>query len=89
MLPLPRVVFIDEGCPGELARGGCPEGGERACQPLLIDSLAPLSALKHRGAEEGLTYDRECFEIREAAGLAAPTPRPEDLAAAGRTVSVS
>ena len=44
--PLPRLAFIDEDCPGELAAGGCEAAGERACQMLLVDSLAPLTTLR-------------------------------------------
>src|SRR5262245_58670464 len=44
--PLPRLAFVDEGCPGELAVGGCEASGERACQMLLVDSLVPLTTLR-------------------------------------------
>jgi hypothetical protein len=79
--PLPRLAFVDEGCPGAAARGGCELDGDRACGTLLIDTLAPMSAL----AREGLTgpeFHRECLEIRSAEGLAAAAPDADALAAA-------
>jgi hypothetical protein len=78
--PLPRLAFVDEGCPGEA--GGCTLAGERACAPLLIDSLAPLSALKDDGGDDGPRFSIECIEVRQARGLAAPTPSATDLEAA-------
>lgn len=77
---LPRLVFIDEGCTGVEGGGGCAESGERACQPILIDSLAPFTALKHRDSSRtDLSFDRECLELRRAAGLAADAPLSDDL----------
>jgi hypothetical protein len=76
--PLPRLAFIDEGCPGEDAAGGCPPGGDRTCQPLLIDSLAPFTAIRRDVSAP--SFALECLEVRAARGLAAATPSPEDLA---------
>lgn len=81
MSPLPRLVFVDEGCPGQDAVGGCPDGGDRQCEPVLIDSLAPLTAMKRDGATSA-SIDRECIEVRAAEGLAADAPTPEELDAA-------
>jgi hypothetical protein len=79
--PLPRLAFIDEGCPGELAAGGCETGGERECQMLLVDSLAPLTTLRDPDAT-GSSLARECLEVRPAAGLFAPEPSEADRQAA-------
>jgi hypothetical protein len=79
--PLPRLAFIDEGCPGELAAGGCEESGDRQCQMLLVDSLAPLTALRDPDAS-GSRLSVECLEVRPAAGLFAPAPSPADREAA-------
>jgi hypothetical protein len=81
-IALPRVTFIDEGCPGDAARGGCPASGDRSCQPLLIDSLVPLTTLKQRGNDASSSFARECFEIRESAGLGEAPPTEDALAAA-------
>jgi hypothetical protein len=78
--PLPRLAFIDEGCPGLAARGGCGTG-ERACGPMLIDTMAPLTTLKKAGIDQP-HFSQECFEVRGAAGLGASAPTPEDLDAA-------
>jgi hypothetical protein len=78
--PLPRLAFIDEGCPGSSAAGGCPRGGDRACQPMLIDTLAPFSAIRRDVSAP--SFALECLEVRAAAGLAAEAPSDEDLAAA-------
>jgi hypothetical protein len=77
--PLPRLAFVDEPCPGEA--GGCSLSGDRACAPLLVDSLAPLTALKDDSALEP-SFSIECLEVRQARGLAAPTPSATDLEAA-------
>lgn len=78
--PLPRLAFVDEGCPGDdVAVGGCAASGERACMPLLIDSLAPISALRDPDAEQG-RVDIECLEARAAGGLAEPDPSDDALA---------
>lgn len=74
--PLLRLAFIDEGCPGELAAGGCDASGERACQMLLVDSLAPLSTLRDPDAS-GTRLSIECLEVRPAAGLFGEPPDPE------------
>jgi len=79
--PLPRLAFIDEGCPGDSAAGGCPSGGERECQPLVIDSLAPITALKDTVATQS-SLETSCLEVRPAAGLAAADPSDEELDAA-------
>lgn len=79
--PLPRLAFIDEGCPGRAAAGGCPAVGDRRCRPLLIDSLAPLSAFKRAGISQS-QFGEECFEVRAAEGLAASTPTGNAFAAA-------
>lgn len=77
---LPRLAFIDEGCPGAAARGGCEASGDRACSTLLIDTLAPLTTLKDDTDEP--RFERECFEIRAGSGIAAEAPAAEDLAGA-------
>jgi hypothetical protein len=79
--PLPRLAFIDEGCPGELAAGGCEATGDRECQMLLVDSLAPLTTLRDPEAS-GSRLAVECLEVRPAAGLFAPEPAEADLQAA-------
>ncbi len=76
--PLPRLAFIDEGCPGELAAGGCEAAGDRACQMLLVDSLAPLSTLRDAEAS-GTRLSVECLEVRPAAGLFGETPSEQAL----------
>lgn len=72
--PLPRLAFVDEGCPGEAAAGGCEASGDRACQMLLIDSLAPLTALRDPDAD-GSRLSIECLEVRPAGRVFAP---PDD-----------
>jgi len=79
--PLPRLAFIDEGCPGREAAGGCPAGGDRRCRPLLLDSLAPLTALKDSDVADS-DYRQECFEVRGGEGLAAAAPTADAFAAA-------
>ncbi|HET6585509.1 MAG TPA: hypothetical protein VFG69_18750, partial [Nannocystaceae bacterium] len=79
--PLPRLAFIDEGCPGREAAGGCPAAGDRRCRPLLIDSLAPLTTFKRAGISRP-TFGEECFEVRAAEGLAAATPTGSAFSAA-------
>jgi hypothetical protein len=79
--PLPRLAFIDEGCPGEAAAGGCEATGDRACQMLLVDSLAPLTTLRDPAAS-GTRLSMECLEVRPAAALFGPEPDPEALDAA-------
>lgn len=87
---LPRLAFLDVGCPGrealcgpDDARCGCPADGESTCVPLLIDSLAPLTTLRHRDPDrDDATLSDECLEVRGAAGLAAPEPSAQALAAA-------
>lgn len=79
--PLPRLAFIDEGCPGELAAGGCEATGERRCQMLLVDSLAPLTTLRDPEATAS-RLSLECLEVRPAAGLFAPAPSDADRQAA-------
>ncbi|MCX4244452.1 hypothetical protein [Paraliomyxa miuraensis] len=63
---LPRLAFIDEGCPGETAAGGCDPSGSRQCRMLLIDSLAPLSVLRDPEASAGSRLSIECLEVRPA-----------------------
>ncbi len=80
---LPRLAFVDEGCPGSaVARGGCPEDDPaRACRPILLDSLAAESALPaDDAAGDGLRLSAECLELRPASGLGAPDPSAQDLA---------
>jgi hypothetical protein len=80
---LPRLAFVDEGCPGPSAAGGCEATGTRACTPLLIDSLVPLTTIADDTIAPGMaTLDQECLEVRQAAGLAADPPAAEDLEAA-------
>lgn len=81
--PLPRLVFIDEGCPGPSAAGGCPATGDRTCAPLLVDSLATITAFRDESVDPGeATVDAECFEVRPADGLAVADPTAEALDAA-------
>ncbi len=79
--PLPRLAFVDEGCPGGAAQGGCDASGDRACQTLLIDSLAPLTAVRDPSAGPG-RLSIECLEVRTAHGLAQSPALDEDRAAA-------
>ncbi len=66
--PLPRLAFIDRGCLGEEVAGGCPSLGADGCQTLLVDSLAPITALRDADAS-GSRISTECLEIRTAGGL--------------------
>jgi hypothetical protein len=79
--PLPRLAFIDEGCPGEVAAGGCAPSGDRQCRTLLLDSLAPLTAFKQAGISQP-EFSKECFEVRESGGLAAANPTADAFTAA-------
>ena len=80
MSPLPRVAFIDEGCPGEVAAGGCPASGDRQCVELLVDSLAPITTIRDDAVTDGnASIDQECMEIRAAEGLAFDPIPPESL----------
>ena len=72
--PLPRLAFIDEGCPGPQARSGCDPASGRTCELALIDSLAPLTFFKRDDDQQRLDFGRECVELRQAQGLAASTP---------------
>jgi hypothetical protein len=78
--PLPRLAFVDEGCPGASAQGGCSDP-QRGCQSLLIDTLTPLTTLKRSDISKP-EFTRECLEIRGAAGLGAEPPSADDLDAA-------
>ena len=75
--PLPRLAFIDEGCPGPIAAGGCEATGDRACQMLLVDSLAPLTALRDPTAT-GSRLELECLEVRPAGRVFAPPDADAD-----------
>jgi hypothetical protein len=78
----PRLAFVDEGCRAPEAVGGCPEGDERVCASLLIDTLAPLSyLLDPRIADGDAEFDVECLELRPAAGVNGIT-EPDPAAAA-------
>ncbi len=77
--PLPRLAFIDEGCPGQSARAGCEASGDRQCEQVLIDTLSPLTFLKRPDAAARLDFGRECIELRQAAGLAASPPSEDAL----------
>ena len=79
-LSLPRLAFVDEGCPGSVARGGCAPTGDRRCETLLVDSLAPMTALK--GGVNQPEFEIDCLEVRAGTGLAADAPSAEDLDAA-------
>lgn len=79
--PLPRLAFVDEGCPGEAAAGGCEADGDGECRMLLVDSLAPMTTLRDPDAS-GSRLSVECLEVRPAAGLFAASPAEEDLDAA-------
>lgn len=74
--PLPRLAFIDQGCPGAAVSGGCPGTGE--CQTLLIDTLAPLTAIRDPGAS-GSRLAVECLEVRSAGRLLEESPPDEVL----------
>ncbi|MCH9682274.1 MAG: hypothetical protein K0V04_12620, partial [Deltaproteobacteria bacterium] len=78
---LPRLAFVDEGCPGSVAGGGCEASGDRACRTLLIDSLATLTGINDVQVVDG-RLSIECMEIRPAQGLAADPVQPEDRDAA-------
>lgn len=62
---LPRLAFVDQGCPGEAAVGGCPT---EDCQTLLVDSLAPLTAIRQPDAS-GSRLSIECLEVRPGRDL--------------------
>ncbi len=79
--PLPRLAFIDEGCPGRAAAGGCSASGDRRCRTMLIDSLAPLTAFKEAGISQP-EFDEECFDVRQGGGLAAANPTVDAFTAA-------
>lgn len=79
--PLPRFAFIDEGCPGASAAGGCTATGDRRCRTMLIDSLAPLTAFKETGISQS-EFGKECFDVREGGGLAASNPTADAFSAA-------
>lgn len=78
--PLPRLAFVDEPCPG--AAGGCDASGDRACELLLVDTLAPLTAVRDPEASGSSLVVDGCLEIRPAEGLGADDPDPADLEAA-------
>ncbi|MEX1367420.1 MAG: hypothetical protein AB1Z98_30110, partial [Nannocystaceae bacterium] len=80
LLPLPRLAFIDEGCPG--AAGGCEDVGNGTCELLLIDSLAPLSAIRDPSVSGSRLVPDGCLEVRPAGGLASEDPEPAALEAA-------
>ena len=74
-----RLAFVDEGCPGEVAAGGCTGDPARPCRPILLDSLAAETALPARATATGdLTLSAECLELRPAAGLGAADPSAQD-----------
>ncbi|MCR9161239.1 MAG: hypothetical protein ACE37F_12745 [Nannocystaceae bacterium] len=75
--PLPRLAFIDEGCPGASARSGCDPANGRPCELALIDTLSPLTVLKSEREDAPLSFGRECLELRQAQGLASATPTEE------------
>lgn len=75
--PLPRLVFIDQGCAGTAVAGGCPSLGEDGCQTLLIDSLSPITTLRDPDAERA-RISVECLEVRPARDLLA-TDLPDDV----------
>jgi hypothetical protein len=77
---LPRLAYIDEGCPGPAAAGGCETSGPRTCRPLLLDTALPVTTLPHRRpGDTKLELRMECLEVRQAGGLAAAAPSPGDL----------
>lgn len=67
----PYFMFIPEGCSSGIP-GGCTDPS-RPCRPLLLDSLAPLSAIQDPTVGETRMEDT-CVELREAAGMAAEVP---------------
>jgi hypothetical protein len=80
--PLPRLAFIDEGCPGSSAVSGCNPAGGRPCELALIDSLSPLTFFKRDDDAPRLDFGRECVELRQAQGLASSSPSAEAQARA-------
>lgn len=74
---LPRLAFIDQGCPGEAAAGGCPTA--EACQTLLVDSLAPLTAIREPDGS-GSRLSIECLEVRSGRNVVADAPSSQALA---------
>src|SRR5690606_2897438 len=58
--------------------GGCDDPA-RPCEPLLIDSLASLSALR---GDTTWSFGETCVEVRGAAGMATASPQPMAAAAA-------
>lgn len=85
---VPRLAFRREACPGE--SGGCTEFCQQrpedclqdnpdACMPIVIDSGSPFTVLPN--TTQSYAVQRECFEVRSAAGLGAGASA-EDLAAA-------
>lgn len=69
---IPRLLFIDEGCPGSAAAGGCPTSGSRTCEPIIIDTLSSLTTL--RSPDNGTSFQRECLEVRAGEGMLALDP---------------
>lgn len=78
--PLPRLAFVDDGCSG--LSGGCDASGDRACQMMLVDSLATLSAIRDPDATGSRIEAADCLEVRPAARLLAEDVSDEDRAAA-------
>jgi hypothetical protein len=72
-----RLAFINNGCNPE-DEGGCDAVGPGACEPILLDSLAPLSAVKADGTQAEFDANG-CIELRSAAGLAATPTDPVAL----------
>lgn len=79
-LPLPRLAFINEGCPG--SAGGCSSVGEDGCQFALIDSLATLTAIREPDSDGPRLSADDCLEVRPAAGLLDEPPSAQAQAEA-------
>ena len=78
--PLPRLAFIDDQCTG--SSGGCEASGDRACQMMLVDSLATLTAIRDPDLTGSRIDAADCLEVRPAARLLAEDVTDDDRAAA-------
>lgn len=83
--PLPRLLVGRGACPGEA--GACSsvcvgppaECPPDACLPVVVDSLAPVTAVAT--TQDTVTAERGCIELRAAAGALADPVDAADLAA--------
>lgn len=75
--PLPRLAFINESCPG--SAGGCSAISDGACEMMLIDSLATMTAVHEPSLGGAELVADDCLEVRPAGGvLTSPDNDPED-----------